>query len=607
MTKTHADQVWLSSYPRYLRFFGVFLLFFALLLGLLYGAALASSANASPPPQAWFIPFAGVLVVAGTALALIRAGVLLDGRRRVRERVHGWGPWVRRETAPLDDLIAIAIAPATVRESNGRMVTVVPIEGLAASRRIELVASPDFVDARQLAKRIALAFALPVNPSPSADGQPGPPDNLDLPAQVLEQPSPRERERPPDSPITVADREHGIAIHLPFRMSLLVGPLIFLLVPMCLWLFWWLPSGLAHQTPSIAMDVTVAAPALFIFWLGWMMYRALAVRGAFVCNIAVDPAGIHVQGRLVQADRIRALEIVTSNREGELHLVTDDRESSIALSARLDDLRWIRALLLHHLATPTTLATGVPPATPSEAPSAPLVSVPIRADLPLTPDASAATRVSAIGSAILAWFFIATGTFLIAFSVIAAGIQLKRVLAHHPLPAVIIGQHLVPELRSDGTTRFRPRLDFTLTVDGRTVTGHDITMIPQMGDRPAMQSILDAYPIGSHVTAWYDPSNPDDVYIDHQPYLFPEIFMALFAMLIAAAGLFRTTASVAVRIRRLFVFAVTWIVLTLFWAVDFWLLGGTFDTFDIIATLVFLAIGVGLLTIWRSIRSAIAP
>lgn len=105
--------------------------------------------------------------------------------------------------------------------------------------------------------------------------------------------------------------------------------------------------------------------------------------------------------------------------------------------------------------------------------------------------------------------------------------QQLRVRDFLSVEGVVTHSEVVVNRRTDGSSYY-PDIHFRYTVGGREYnkgTYH----IYQTGTsgRRGKQKIVQQYPVGADVQAWYDPKDPDTAVIDRSFGIFPVIFLVI--------------------------------------------------------------------------------
>lgn len=309
-------------------------------------------ARIATPGDAW-LPM--IFVLLGLGITLIRYEQVFDGARRSNIRILGLGPWVRQTETTLGPLTHVEIGRAEERGSGSGRYTAIPVTIVGPHEGRELGEPRSFVEARNLAERVARVLALPVSLGEGAGRRLVSADDLCRPVADTEQPGPAELMPPSGTKIRLTDLPRGVLITFPmpvtgFAITALVG-LPALLAAGCLWYFRLRPALAQATGASTALSALQYMPFLAVLVVGAIGVLLLYHHGAFGGSIRVSAVdGLRGWGTRMRANRIRALEIIDdSATKSGIKVVADSTEYMLCRGQSAAELRWVRALILRHL------------------------------------------------------------------------------------------------------------------------------------------------------------------------------------------------------------------------------------------------------------------
>ncbi|MBN1346408.1 MAG: DUF3592 domain-containing protein [Phycisphaerae bacterium] len=208
--------------------------------------------------------------------------------------------------------------------------------------------------------------------------------------------------------------------------------------------------------------------------------------------------------------------------------------------------------------------------------------------------------------------FVGVGTYLVHR-------QHHKITTCRPVEATVLSTDIkVTQSRnSDGrtSTSYQPIVVYRYEVDGRTYTCDAVTPLAESASRSWANEIVNKYKKGREVTAYYDPKEPAEAFLEKQYSFFPYMFI-LFPMLFfaVAAGVgvgmavwqkkgealpvsggwfeLRPTTRIADRRKAALIVAAVWhLVGVAAWGHYFRVASPPYETFGIVVTIIYEAIG----------------
>lgn len=337
-------DITLAGVPWYLRAFGLVFagtgaVFMAMMLfgiGAVTVTVGDGPGRPATPADAWM---PGIFLAIGLGLALVRYRVALAADRRATVTAKGWGFWVRRTETPLPAADRITVGPPEGRGSGSGRYTAIPVRAVGPQGAAILSEPSSPGAAHRLAQRIGSALGLPID---AGSGR-----------TVL--PTADELQAPAGTRVAAIELVRGLEIRIPMAgapvLLMAAGGVLALLATSWFWWSQWRPI-LDQQAARSAVFQLIRVAPLFLGLLPLACGMLAAYRnGGLGGTIRVDPQdGLRAFGRHVGPERLLALEIRDRARwSGGLTVVTDRAEFLIARGQRPEDLRWIRALILHRL------------------------------------------------------------------------------------------------------------------------------------------------------------------------------------------------------------------------------------------------------------------
>jgi len=113
--------------------------------------------------------------------------------------------------------------------------------------------------------------------------------------------------------------------------------------------------------------------------------------------------------------------------------------------------------------------------------------------------------------------------------------QASKIARAAPAQAVITGKRIETNLDNDGNTNYKPLVSFTFEFEGEAHSAENVHVIPMSSGQRWANRVLDRYSAGETVTAWVDPQDPSESFLDRTPSFIPYIFV-VFPMIFFALG-----------------------------------------------------------------------
>lgn len=114
--------------------------------------------------------------------------------------------------------------------------------------------------------------------------------------------------------------------------------------------------------------------------------------------------------------------------------------------------------------------------------------------------------------------FVLFGVFLTYAIINSARRQNDAAKRFRPVEAYVVASRVASSRSGSGTTRtttYRPEITYRYTVDGREYTSRTYHFMGVgQGSHAAAAGIVDRYPVGGKVTAYYDPRRPSVAILD---------------------------------------------------------------------------------------------
>lgn len=111
------------------------------------------------------------------------------------------------------------------------------------------------------------------------------------------------------------------------------------------------------------------------------------------------------------------------------------------------------------------------------------------------------------------------------------GVQVAPVTAWVPAPATVVSTDITTVRSNDGAT-YRPVVTYQYTVNGAQYTSQRLAPLTTSASRRWAQSVIDRYPNGASVTAWYDPKHPANAIIDRHFSYIPLIMIGVMLLIV---------------------------------------------------------------------------
>ena len=112
-------------------------------------------------------------------------------------------------------------------------------------------------------------------------------------------------------------------------------------------------------------------------------------------------------------------------------------------------------------------------------------------------------------------FFTVTGSGVIIYSMRARSLQ-NESLSWMPVQGTISLSEIEEEMETgrvrsqlDTVTTYRPRIEYTYQFQGKPYSSHRIITLDANWPLEEVKEVISRYPLGSPVTVWVDPGNPE--------------------------------------------------------------------------------------------------
>jgi hypothetical protein len=208
------------------------------------------------------------------------------------------------------------------------------------------------------------------------------------------------------------------------------------------------------------------------------------------------------------------------------------------------------------------------------------------------------------------WRWIGIIFILFACLFIAAGIgfaatQAGKLRSYLPIPATVTGVEVQTRSGSD-TMTYAPLVHFTYRVDGAAHAAHTPFPLDTSSSGSWAYDVVGRYHAGQLVTAWYNPADPDQAFLEREVDVLPYLFI-LFPMLFACIGLAgwpsagRAALDAAGMATRVGGIAALWWLVGLLAASHFASIGGALRGLTLVAFGAYAVFGIGLLLGWSAL------
>lgn len=314
---------------------------------LLMGHPVTVNGRPGRPDDAWM---PAIFVVVGLALAGMRSSKVIDLDARTIVTTWGWLWWTRRTEAGIGDWMAVEVSASEERGSGSGRYTAVPVRLRGSRGDVEVDAPRKEVEARRLAKWLAVGADLPLRDTGDRMPVERPPERLDEPLLSRLQPGDLEAAPPVHNRLRIEDRPHGLRVRVPVSRRLFLTPLLLipLSLPFLFWWFIWRPGLVEPARGSYGLTLFLYAPLAMVALPLIGMLVSAHRRGAFGYWIEADQDGLRALGRSIEARSIEDLSISTESRGRgrRLRAISGDAVLSLGIGLREDELAWLRAAIL---------------------------------------------------------------------------------------------------------------------------------------------------------------------------------------------------------------------------------------------------------------------
>lgn len=114
-----------------------------------------------------------------------------------------------------------------------------------------------------------------------------------------------------------------------------------------------------------------------------------------------------------------------------------------------------------------------------------------------------------------------TGSFtMLALGIYGLRSKQRAQQTYIPVDAVVVSHRLIQRTTGDGGDTYEPRVKYEFVLDGVTHRSSNVWAGPNDGYslwQKDAQEILDQFPEGQQVQAFYDPTDPDQAFLLHKP------------------------------------------------------------------------------------------
>jgi uncharacterized membrane protein YhdT len=140
---------------------------------------------------------------------------------------------------------------------------------------------------------------------------------------------------------------------------------------------------------------------------------------------------------------------------------------------------------------------------------------------------SAAIQLAAAGVRRLRIFlFPFLGIFVVVGGLLYAT-QVKRYITWEPVSARIVSANMMSSADNDNGTTYRPLISYAYDHNGTTLIATGTTIITMSSSYRWADAMRQRYPVGARVTAYINPANPSQGFVERELSWFPLIFVAI--------------------------------------------------------------------------------
>jgi hypothetical protein len=152
---------------------------------------------------------------------------------------------------------------------------------------------------------------------------------------------------------------------------------------------------------------------------------------------------------------------------------------------------------------------------------------------------SAAIQLAAAGARrVRIFLFPLLGIFVAVGGLLYAS-QVKRYLTWQPVSARVVSADMTSSDDNDHGTTYRPLISYSYDHGGTTLIATGTTIITMSSSYGWADEIRQRYPVGKRVTAYINPANPSQGFVERKLSWFPLIFVAipmLFGLMVSYAS-----------------------------------------------------------------------
>ena len=122
------------------------------------------------------------------------------------------------------------------------------------------------------------------------------------------------------------------------------------------------------------------------------------------------------------------------------------------------------------------------------------------------------------------------GVFIVG-ALLMMGVQVAPVTAWVPTTATVVST-TIRTVQSDDGPSYRPEVTYRYLVGGAQYTSQRLAPLTESASRRWAQSVIDRYPVGKSLTAWYDPKHPANAIIERRFSFLPLIFIGVMVVIV---------------------------------------------------------------------------
>ena len=120
----------------------------------------------------------------------------------------------------------------------------------------------------------------------------------------------------------------------------------------------------------------------------------------------------------------------------------------------------------------------------------------------------------------------------IAIALLMMGVQVAPVTAWLPTTATVVSTDIATVRSNNNGTSFRPVVTYQYIVAGTPYTSQRLAPLTESYSRSWAQNVIDRYPTGKSLTAWYDPKHPGNAIIERRFSYIPLIIIGVMVVIV---------------------------------------------------------------------------